>query len=144
MYEEIEETTMGLPPTGRPAIEEWLRGLTTRGWNLLVTRGDEVVGHVAVAPSETPTPEFVIFVHPSFQDRGIGTELLEHVVAHAGDRDHDELTLNVSKDSRRAIAVYENIGFSVTNVAHLEMEMRLSLDDALVTAVQQPPAVRNG
>jgi ribosomal protein S18 acetylase RimI-like enzyme len=110
---------------------------------LLATRGEAVVGHVAVAPPKAPDPEFVIFVHPRFQDRSIRTELLEHVVAHAGDRGHDELTLNVSKDSRPAIAVYENIGFSVTNATHLEMGMRPSLDDALVAAVQQPPAVRN-
>lgn len=143
MYDAVETSTMGLPPERRDDRERWLDGLANDGWNLIATVGDDVVGHVAVAPADAVNPEFVVFVRPDFQNRGIGSELLEHVVAHADDRDHDELNLNVSKDRPRAIAVYEKIGFSVTNVNQIDIEMQLPLEEPLVTAVRRPPAARD-
>jgi len=143
MYEAIETSTMGLPPERRSVLEQWLRRLTTDGWNLLATVGDQVVGHVAVVPSDATDPEFVIFVHPEYQNRGIGTELLKHVIARTDDRDHNMLTLNVSREHHQAITVYEKVGFSATTVNQVEMQMALELEDGHVTAVQQSPAARN-
>ena len=143
MYDAIEDSTMGLPPERREDRERWIDRLASDGWNLIATVGDRVVGHVAVVPADAADPEFVVFVRPGFRDRGIGTELLEHVVAYAGDRDHDELNLNVSKGRRRAITVYEKLGFDVTEVQQMNLEMRLPLEEPLVTAAQRPPAARD-
>nr|WP_275040450.1 GNAT family N-acetyltransferase [Haloterrigena salina] len=143
MYDAIESSTMGLPPEHRDDRERWINRLASDGWNLIATVDDEVIGHVAVVPADAADPEFVIFVRPDFRNRGIGSELLEHVVAHADDRDHNELNLNVSTDRTRAIAVYEKIGFSVTNVNRIDIEMRLQLEESLVTAVRRPPAARD-
>ncbi|QSW97688.1 GNAT family N-acetyltransferase [Haloterrigena alkaliphila] len=143
MYESIQTSTMGLPPSRRETLERWIHGLAADGWNLLATLGDDVVGHVAVVPADATDPEFVIFVHPEFQDRGIGTELLQQVVAYADDRNYDELNLNVSREQRRAIAVYEKVGFDVTATNQMDLEMRLPLADERVAAVQKPPATRD-
>ncbi|MFC6766096.1 GNAT family N-acetyltransferase [Natrinema soli] len=97
MYDAIETSTMALPPNDPDDREAWLRRLVTDGWNLIATRGDDIIGHVAVVPADAAEPEFAIFVHPAYQNRGIGTELLKHVVARAVDRDHNELHLNVSR-----------------------------------------------
>ncbi|MDQ2052456.1 GNAT family N-acetyltransferase [Natronolimnohabitans sp. A-GB9] len=143
MYDAVETTTMALPPDDPAERKRWLRRLTSEGWNLVATCNDEIVGHVAVVPADASEPEFVIFVHPQYQNRGIGTELLEHVVAHADHREHDELQLNVSRDRPRAIAVYEKVGFNVTSTNVIDLEMALPLEEPIVTAVQQPPADRD-
>lgn len=144
MYEEFDEsaTTMGLPPYTCPRIESWLEELTSEGWNLIALVDDRVVGHVAVTPADDHDPEFVVFVDADFQDRGIGSELLKQLVAYADDRDHDALSLDVSVDNRRAITVYENVGFETIDRTSLNRTMRLPLDRPIADRVQRPPAER--
>ncbi len=144
MYDEIDSysRTMGLPPTTVPQIEDWLDKLADDGWNLVAV-DDEVVGHVGVAPADATDPKFVIFVHSEHQDRGIGTELVKHVIAYAEDRGHDAVTLEVSKGNRRAISVYENVGFCVEERLRSDLEMELSLADPVAERVQRPPAYRS-
>ncbi|ELY50916.1 GNAT family N-acetyltransferase [Natronolimnohabitans innermongolicus] len=143
MYDAVETSTMALPPSDPDARETWLRQLTADGWNLVAICDDRIVGHVAVAPASASEPEFVIFVHPDYQNRGIGTELLEHVVAHAADRNHEELHLNVARERKQAITVYEKVGFDVTSTNVMDLEMALPLEEPLVTLVQRPPADRD-
>lgn len=139
--------TMGLPPSSRPAIEEWLDGLVDRGWNLVARDGDRVVGHVGVAPGGAEEPQFVIFVHDDRQNRGLGTELVNQMVAYAADRAYEALTLSVSKGNRRAIHVYRNVGFEPAGEggeidADVDLEMRLPLTHPVAERVRLPPAER--
>lgn len=149
MYETIESEsrTMGLPPSSKPAIESWLEQLSDKGWNLLAWDDDLVVGHVGVAPAAADAPQFVIFVHDDFQNRGLGTELVKHTVAYAADRDYDALTLSVSRGNRRAIHVYKNVGFDFETEnpltgGDLDIEMRLPLSAPIAERVRLPPAER--
>ncbi|MFC6719253.1 GNAT family N-acetyltransferase [Natrialbaceae archaeon GCM10025810] len=142
MYDAVETLTMGLPPLERAARETWLERLANEGWNLVATVGDDVVGHVAVTPADAPDPELVIFVHPAYQGRGIGTELLLQTVAYAASNDHDELTLSVATDRDGVISVYESVGFDVADERALDLEMRLALTEAVVEPAQRPPAAR--
>ena len=143
MYDTVETSTMAVPPNDPDDREAWLRRLASDGWNLIATRAGDVIGHVGVVPADAADPEFVIFVHPAYRNRGIGTELLEQVVARAGGRDHEELRLNVSRKRRRAIAVYEKVGFEVTATNVVDLEMALPLADPIVTAARRPPAARD-
>ncbi|WP_121823117.1 GNAT family N-acetyltransferase [Halostella salina] len=145
MYDDIDSysRTMGLPPATMPQIESWLDRLRENGWNLVALDGDRVVGHVAVVPADRPDPKFVVFIHQEYQDRGIGTELMKQVVAYADDRDHEALTLEVSKGNRRAVTVYENVGFEVVERMHSDLEMELSLEQPVAERVQRPPAERD-
>ncbi|WP_226040280.1 GNAT family N-acetyltransferase [Natrinema sp. DC36] len=144
MYEEFDESvaTMGLPPLIRPRIEDWLAALTADGWNLVALSGDRLVGHLAVTPASAVEPEFVVFVHTDFQNRGIGTELLEQLVAYADAGGHESLRLTVVIDNRRAITVYENVGFETIDRSGLSTEMCLPLESPLVDRVRRPPADR--
>lgn len=148
MYESMESVsrTMGLPPSSRPAIEDWLDGLVERGWNLIARDGDRVVGHVGVAPATADDPQFVIFVHDDRQNRGLGTELVNHTVAYAADRDYDALALSVSTGNRRAIHVYRNVGFEPAGDGTVgdtvDLEMRLPLTHPVAERVRLPPAER--
>lgn len=147
MYEAIddESRTMGLPPTDRDGIDAWLTRLTESGWNLVAFDGDRAVGHVGVAPAEADDPEFVIFVHQSYQGRGLGTELVKQTVAYAADGGYDALSLSVSKGNRRAIQVYRNVGFESEEdplAPGVDLEMRLPLSAPIADLVRLPPGAQ--
>lgn len=145
MYEDLDSysRTMGLPPAGRPQIENWLVNLMDRGWGLIALRGERIVGHVAATPEQSATPEIVIFVHQDVRDRGIGTELMKQLLAYAADKDHAGLSLEVSSGKERAISVYENIGFDVVESTLRELQMEISLQKSIAERVQRPPSERS-
>lgn len=105
MYMDLDEDqqTMGLPPVSRGAIETWLGSLTEEGWNLVALVEDRIVGHMGVAPATAHEPQFVVFVHQAYQNRGIGTELVKQLIAYAADREYEALRLNVTPDNEQAI-----------------------------------------
>lgn len=144
MYAELDRFSRanGLPPVTVSKIESWLDRLLENGWNLVVSDGGNVVGHVAVVPAESAEPELVIFVHQDHQNNAVGTELVKQVVAYAADRNHEGLTLEVATGNERAITVYENVGFEVAERKLSEIEMALDLDGSLVHRIQRPPADR--
>ena len=150
MYDRLDPTsrTMGLPPATPTGIEDWLRGLVEQGWNLVARRGELAVGHVGVAPGDSDTPQFVIFVDDDHQNRGLGTELVNQTIAYAADREHDALRLSVSTGNRRAITVYRNVGFEPVDPAQelaaagIDLDMHLPLSAPVADLVRLPPAER--
>ncbi|RQH02359.1 GNAT family N-acetyltransferase [Natrarchaeobius oligotrophus] len=145
MYDEMgaQEQTMGIPPLTRNKVEEWIQRLYRRGWNLVAKHDDRVVGHVGVTPTDSDEPQFVIFVAPGYQNRGIGSELMKHVIAYASDRGYDALTLDVARENRRAITVYKNVEFEVTDSKAGEVEMALSLEKSIAEESKLPPGKRD-
>ncbi|MDF9748496.1 GNAT family N-acetyltransferase [Natrinema salsiterrestre] len=145
MYADLDlySRAMGLPPATVPKIDDWLGRLLSNGWSLVALDGSRVIGHVAVVPADSSAPEFLIFVHQDYQNNALGTELIKQLVAYAGDKDHSGLTLEVSKGNKRAITVYENIGFDVTERKLSELEMELDLETSFVKRLQRPPADRH-
>lgn len=144
MYEQLgpSNRTMGVPPLDSDRLTQWLRTLTDDGWNLVALHDDRVVGHVGVGSDTKPDPDFVVFVHDDHQGRGVGTELVKHVIANAADQSHDALTLDVLRENERAVAVYRKLGFEVTEEQAMEFSMRLSLEAPVAKRVQRPPAER--
>lgn len=144
MYDGLDDAsrTMGLPPERTADVEDWLSILVAGGWNLVARRDERVVGHVGVAPDDAATPQFVVFVADEFQGRGVGSELLRQLVAHAADRGHDRVRLDVSKDNRRAISLYDGIGFEVRERSPCDLGMELPLDRPIADRVRLPPAER--
>lgn len=145
MYSTItpDESTMGIPPRQQEQRRQWLRKLTTDGWNLVaLTDAEAVIGHVGVAPSNSETPSFVIFVAESHQNQGIGSELLKQTIAYAAAYDHDALHLSVDTRNEHAISVYRNVDFEVMDTNPMEMVMRLTLESQIAQDVQRPPAER--
>ena len=54
------------------------------------------------------------YVHPSARGRGLGGELLSHLIAHVAQWDHvDALTLTVVTRAEAARALYRSVGFTV-------------------------------
>lgn len=144
MYEALDESnrTMGLPPRGRDGLKSWLRSLTEAGWHVIALDGERVVGHVGVGSNVSPDPEFMIFVLDDYQNRGIGTELIKHVIASAADAGHERIKLKVTRANTRAIAVYQSIGFRISDDQAMQIVMHLPLEGTVAERVQQPPAER--
>lgn len=144
MYDDLDgySRTLGLPPATASQIEDWLTHLVSDGWNLVATAGGRVVGHLAVVPADAAVPKFVVFVHQDYQNRGIGTELVKQAVARADDMDYDGIKGYVSAGNRRALRVYENVGFDVADRLDAESRIELSMAHPVVDRVQRPPAER--
>ena len=144
MYSDVDaaNSTLGVPPASVDEVKDWLANLIAVGWNLLAFDDDQAIGHVAIAPADANQPHLVVFVHPDDQNRGIGTELLKHLIAYAADRKHDALTLSVAVDNKEMLGVATNLSFDVTDRLPMEYSMKLSLEDPITQRVQRPPAER--
>lgn len=144
MYDEIaaETRTMGLPPATPADRLQWLDALRAGGWNLVALDGERVVGHVAVAPLAAAEPDLVVFVREAYRGRGVGTELLEQLVAYAAAGEYDAVSLDVAADNERALAVYERLGFEVADRTVAGLSMRLPLTESVAAAVSGPPVAR--
>jgi len=139
---EDEDQTMGVPPQKQEALEQWLDQILSDGWSLIATHDNGIVGHAVITPKSENEPEFVIFVHRKYRNRGIGTELVKQVLAHAETMDYSNLALDVSRPNKRAINVYRKIGFHTVSETKMYKQMQVSLEKPDVYAFQQPPAKR--
>lgn len=141
MYESIESSTLGLPPATREQLEDWLEYLQNHAWNSVARDGEQLIGHAGFSSEEDHTPEFVVFVHNEYHSRGIGTELVKQVIAHAADEGNEGLELTVAPQNQQGISVYTNLGFEIVE-RDKEIQMRLLLDGSIAETVQLPPAKR--
>ena len=141
MYADISaaDRAQGLPPVADHKRRSWVETLLDEGHNIVAEGPERLVGHVAYTPLEAAQPELVVFVHPAFHDRGIGTELCKHVATAAADAGREALELHVERGNRAAIAVYRRIGFEVVDDTH-SIRMVLPLDEAVAASVRAPPA----
>lgn len=144
------QRTQGLPPLDEATLEAWVDDLLAAGCNFVATDGDRVVGHAAYTATDDAEPEFVVFVHQEFQGRGIGAELCKHVIATAVAGGRDALVLTVDPENRRAIGLYERLGFEVVEPSDDErdgvlgwsQQMRLPLGTPDVLEYQRAPMAR--
>lgn len=145
MYDDLDtySRTLGLPPSTRAEVEEWIDHLVAEGWNLVARHDGAVVGHLATVPADADVPEFVVFVHQDYRKRGVGRELLKHAIAHAADRGHDGLTLVTEAGNRAAIRAFRAVEFEISERLGLDLEMHLSVDEPIAAAVRRPPAERD-
>lgn len=152
MYDDFapSQSAQGLPPRKRCRIEGWIDDVLAAGCNFVAAGEDGIVGHALYTPTEDAVPEFAVFVHQDYQDRGIGTEVSKHVVATAAAANREGLTLIVDPDNRTARRLYDTLGFEITEQLSFEergrrtetLKMRRPLDTQDVIEYQHPPLVR--
>jgi ribosomal protein S18 acetylase RimI-like enzyme len=99
---------------GREAVDEFVAGGNVESYfeehwphATVATLGGEIVG-VAVRLGSLLD---LVWVKPAVRSRGIGSALIEAVEEQAA-VDGDELTLEVWTANRRALALYERLGFA--------------------------------
>ena len=108
---------------GTPEVARWWEP-PARGWPLteepdlhsltIVVEG-EVAGYIQFSEEPDPSARHAdvdIFLGPTYQDRGLGSEAMRAVVRYLMDeRGHHRVTLGTSVDNARAIRSYEKVGF---------------------------------
>ncbi|MHC3439931.1 N-acetyltransferase family protein [Natrialbaceae archaeon A-gly3] len=144
MYEGYADVdrSMGLPPIQSERLETWLDSLLEEGMNYVARQGDQIVGHAVYTPFSTSEPTVIVFVDTDHYDRGIGSELCRHLIAHATENDHKALVLDVDSANERAIHVYRRMGFWIVKRRDTAFRMRLPLDSRYADRVQRPPTKR--
>jgi len=120
-----DEQSQGIPPVTRERTRAWLRQVLD-GVNAVAWHEDAVVGHAMLRPDEErgngggdgndgdDEHELAVFVRPRHQNAGVGTRLVEGVLA-LGHRDgvrHVWLTVGSWNDPARLL--YGNLGFETT------------------------------
>ena len=93
--------------TGEPIGATWLR---------LWTNDNHGYGWV-----DAETPELIVAVDPTRRGQGVGTLLLERLLAEAGSRFHS-VSLSVWPENR-ALRLYERLGFTVVGRAGRALTM---------------------
>ncbi|MFS2222862.1 ribosomal protein S18-alanine N-acetyltransferase [Pantoea sp. B65] len=78
---------------------------------------------------------FNIAVDPAFQRRGLGRQLLEHLIAELTQRDVLTLWLEVRASNRGAIALYEQLEFNEVSVRRNYYPTAEGREDALIMAL---------
>jgi len=73
---------------------------------------EKVVGYVWISDKNDP-PEVGICVRDGWQDKGLGTQLMEHIIEAGRRLGKKKLALVVMKDNPRAVHVYEKMGFVI-------------------------------
>ena len=139
MYDDFDpaDRAQGIPPTGEKRIRDWLEPLLDGGVNVVALDGETVAGHATLVPDTDDWDaiddyaeiewELAIFVHQTYQQAGIGTQLLEHLLGYAIERGIENVWLTVERWNGPAIALYENVGFELCGTESFEQEMSIRL-----------------
>lgn len=87
---------------------------------ILALDGEEIVGNASIDGSSRPRfchrKTIAITVRKSHWGQGIGTCLMEQLIAFARKTDTEVITLEVRSDNHRAKALYEKFGFCTFGV----------------------------
>jgi len=114
MYETFEPKGLecGLPPPDKRVRSKWLKRLVSELFNVLAMYRSRVIAHSALDLSCAPLcPEYLIFVRKSFRNLGIGTALSAVMKKVAQEAGCDRVMLTVRTANRRAIKVFQKVGF---------------------------------
>ncbi|MCX8172118.1 MAG: GNAT family N-acetyltransferase [Archaeoglobaceae archaeon] len=125
-----EDRSLGLPPVGKKAIEEWMTYIEKNGFSIVAEHEGKIVGHLTIV-EEDKNPsivELAIFLKKAYQNQGIGTQMVKAIIDFAKKKGYKKITLVTDRLNWRAIRVYRKCGFQ-TVLASYELYMELPLTD---------------
>jgi RimJ/RimL family protein N-acetyltransferase len=130
MYDHFEPKgmAMGLPPHDKEVRRKWVDDIINTFLSIIALYQEKIIGHTAIDLFRTKvSPEYMIFVHQDFRNRGIGTKLtliVKEICSELGCRQE---WLTVSSHNTRAINVFKRVGFKFRGPIGAEREMVLDL-----------------
>lgn len=76
---------------------------------------------------DNQTPEFAISLLKEYRNKGIGTELMQQMIAHLKEKEYRQASLSVGK-SNQAARLYQKLGFNIVKENEHDYLMVLNLD----------------
>lgn len=124
-----EDRSLGLPPVGKKAIENWITHLEERGFSIVAEHDGKIVGHLAIVEDEKnpKVVDLAIYLKREYQNHGIGTQMVKAIIDFAKKKGYKKITLVTDRLNWRAIRVYRKCGFQ-TVLASYELYMELPLN----------------
>jgi RimJ/RimL family protein N-acetyltransferase len=130
MYDTFEPKGLecGLPPPDHQVRLRWLNYVVSELFNVLAIYKDRVIGHSALDLLGSPfCPEYLIFIQKGFRNLGIGTALSTIIKKAAEEAGCEKVVLTVRTANRRAIKVFEKVGFAFCGGIDTYRDMELEL-----------------
>lgn len=118
--------SLGIPPTREDDVREWL-DVVLADHCVVAWHGDRAVGQAVLVESDGDEYELAVFVHQDYHGAGIGTRLVEALLAYGRERGVRHVWLLVERDNRLAVALYRDVGFVVTDDLGYDQEMGLDV-----------------
>ena len=116
----VVRNTLQLPYVSLDKREEWLRSLTPDDYMLVAEVDGKVVGNIDITRRKNRLSHVAnlgMAVHDDYQDKGIGTALMEAVLDLADNwLNVKRVELDVYTDNLRAVHLYKKFGFEIEGV----------------------------
>lgn len=103
--------------------------------NYQLTVNEQMAGFAITQVVLDEATLFNLAVDPAFQRRGIGRELLQHVIGELESRGIQTLWLEVRASNRPAIALYEQLDFNEVSVRRNYYPTADGKEDAIIMAL---------
>lgn len=96
------------------AKKEWIRGLSSEeNCYVLISEEDELIGHCSFSYDDGHLL-LSVQMRPDLTGKGMGTEFVSAILEYGRDKcKFDMIELLVAKFNKRAIRVYEKLGFEI-------------------------------
>jgi len=133
MYEAFEPKGLecGLPPPDGEVRMRWINHVVAELFNVLALYKGRVVGHSALDLSDARScPEYLIFIQKGFRNLGVGTALSAIMKKVAEEAGCEKVVVTVRTANRRAIKVFERVGFCFCSGIEACRDMELKLKPA--------------
>jgi L-phenylalanine/L-methionine N-acetyltransferase len=129
MFSTLSEATVSnlIPPFTRERVEGWTKNVDySKVLAIVAVTGDARIvatGSLQFNPQEVMRhkAELGLTVHDNYQNQGIGTTLLSHLLGIAKEMRLKKVHLTVRADNTRAIGLYKKFGFKVEGTFRSEM-----------------------
>lgn len=129
MFSTLSEATVSnlIPPFNRERVEGWTKNIDYSKVLAIVavTWDARIVASGSLQFNPQPVmrhkAELGLTVYDSYQNRGIGTALLSHLLDIAKEKGLKKVHLTVRADNTRAIGLYRKFGFEVEGTFKKEM-----------------------
>lgn len=107
-------------------IDNWKQLVTTEQvtyFAMLQTKSNTLVSLIKICFSDEENMYFLqaFYTLPEFRGNGFGKKLIEHGIEYVKSLGGVKVGLGVSKDQVAAVALYEKLGFKITNTVKNEI-----------------------
>ncbi|QLD85087.1 GNAT family N-acetyltransferase [Natronomonas halophila] len=120
------ERSLGVPPIRESRIRTW-QGRILDGYCVLAWDDERAIGQAVLVEDEHTNHELAVFIHQDYHHAGIGTHLVEALLAYGKDQGVDNVWLLVEHENEPARQLYDDVGFTVTDDEDHAVVMALSL-----------------